>query len=43
MVVKNLERFKVDINYDIYPTVYLKSNVKISGGDGSPSNPYVFE
>ena len=33
----------LDINYDIYPTVYLKSNVKISGGNGSPSNPYVIE
>ena len=34
-------------SYDVYdaigvrPTFYLKSNVKIKGGDGTPSNPYI--
>ena len=26
--------------YEIYPTLYLNSNVKIIAGDGSSSNPY---
>ncbi len=27
--------------YEVHPSVYLKSDVTISGGNGSPENPYV--
>lgn len=30
-------------NYNVYPSVYLKSNIKISGGTGSSSDPYLLE
>ena len=30
-------------NYSVRPTVYLSSEVKITGGDGSKSNPYTIE
>jgi len=31
---------KVSQDYSIYPTFYLKSNVKITGGTGLPNDPY---
>lgn len=27
-------------NYAVFPALYLSSNVKITGGDGSESNPF---
>ena len=29
--------------YGVHPTIYLSSNIKITGGDGSQNNPYRFE
>ena len=29
--------------YDIYPTIYLKSNVLIESGNGTSSNPYILK
>ncbi len=28
---------------EVHPTIYLSSNIKITGGDGSQNNPYRFE
>ena len=33
----------VSNSYDVYPTLYLKSNIKIVSGDGSSSNPYILQ
>ena len=30
-------------NYGVRPVLYLSSEVKITGGDGSKSNPYTIE
>ena len=30
-------------SYEIRPSIYLKSNISISGGDGSRNNPYVLK
>ena len=32
----------VYLSYDVRPVLYLKSNVKITGGDGTSANPYTF-
>ena len=29
------------LNLIVRPVLYLKSNVKITGGDGTSSNPYI--
>ena len=31
------------LKYAVYPSVYLSSNVQITGGDGSQSNPYLIK
>ena len=30
----------VDLDKEIYPAVYLKASIKITGGDGTKENPY---
>ena len=44
--ILGIGRISYDIqnaNYNVYPSVYLKNNIKISGGSGSSSDPYRLE
>ena len=36
----NIQATSASINYNVRPVVYLKSNIKITGGTGTSSDPY---
>ena len=40
--IRNNEQVYVN-NSNVYPTLYLSSNLQITGGDGSSSNPYTIK